>query len=96
MCINFKRINKYIAQKVKYVFIERSDYQVFNQWHKGNRRRQKDKLVSEIGKKNLDIINAHLDIQDEMFSFLIGEISSESLQVILKKSEIILWSLAII
>ena len=81
-----EKYEQFVTMRVQYVFIQKSDYELFNNWNKKERQKEKDALVEIIGAENESVIEKHLSIKEEVLEFLTGEVTEDSVQNLLTQT----------
>lgn len=81
-----ERYDKFIKQKVQYLFVRINDQDLFNKWIKDNRQGRKNNLIKKAGIEFEQLIDKHLDSRDELLHFLTSDITTEGIEVLLDKT----------
>jgi len=76
----------FVYQKVQYLFLKAQDLDAYSKWSNQEKSQIKTALVEAIGKENEDVVDAHLTVKDEYFSFLSKEVTEDSVKEMLDKT----------
>jgi HD-GYP domain-containing protein (c-di-GMP phosphodiesterase class II) len=80
------RWDKFIRQKVQYLFIKISDKNIFLDWVSKNKKLKKDHLINKAGVEFESIVDKNLDTRDELLHFLTSEVTPEGIESLLQKT----------
>lgn len=84
--IPIERFDKFIKQKVQYLFINTADQEAFHNWIQSNQAEKKDNLIKKAGVEFEAIIDKHLDTRDELLHFLTSEVTPDGIESLLQKT----------
>lgn len=84
--INNERYDRFIQQKVQYLFIEMKEQATFNQWLMSKRNENRESLIKKVGTEFENLVDKHLDVKDELLLFLTSDVTSEGIDRLLNKT----------
>jgi putative nucleotidyltransferase with HDIG domain len=84
--ISNERYERFIQQKVQYLFIEMKEQANFNQWLMNKKSINREQLIRKAGTEFENLVDRHLDVKDELLLFLTSDVTSEGIERLLNKT----------